>query len=83
MQFGLYLRPALLLLNGKSRAGAWHIVSEDSLPEAESFLLIVRTGWIFTASSLFEETGTTGYSEFPAYSQVCQSRTSDVLGDSL
>jgi len=37
------------------------MVVEDPLT---GFLRIVRTGWILTAL------GTTGYSEFPAYSQI-------------
>ena len=47
------------------RTSVWRMASEDSLHDAESFLLIVRTRRIVTA-----DCSSAGFSEFPAYSQI-------------
>lgn len=49
------------------KIGVWRVVVEDSL-KLESFLLIVRTGWIFTVAKFALVPPDT--SDVPAYSQI-------------
>jgi len=73
MRVGLYLhrqRPGYGVTESSKRA--WRVVSEDPF---SGFLLIVRTGRIFTANANTRiagvtPTSTAGYSDVPAYSQV-------------
>ena len=65
----LYLpacRHADRTISSPANAGVWRMASEDSARGEQSFLLIVRTRRIVTASA----GSSAGFSEFPAYSQI-------------